>query len=93
MNKKKNILLGGTLKYRIETLPEVLAFHEELKKNPHHELVGFNYAVKPIKENKEVVGEYYVVTVKVKVDDEKEPCGEVHLIYEEPNLASVIVMR
>ena len=34
MNKKTNILLGGTLKYRIETLPEVLAFHEELKKNP-----------------------------------------------------------
>ena len=84
MNKKTNILLGGTLKYRIETLPEVLAFHEELKKNLNHELVGFNYAVKPIKESKEVVGEYYVVTVKIKkTDDEKEPCGEVHPIYEE----------
>lgn len=76
-------LLAATLKYRVETLPEVLAFHEELKKSPYHEVMSFNYAVKPLKEGKEVVGEYYVVTAKVKIGEEKEPSYDLDLIYDE----------
>lgn len=68
--------------YRIGTVAEVQSFHEELKNNPQFTLASFGYKTKQIKEKKEVVEEYQLVTVKKLFNDEKEPDSSIEIEYE-----------
>ena len=75
-------LLNSTEKYRVETVAEVEALHEELAKDVNFTLVGFSYQTKYIKEKGEIVGEYQLVTAKKTFNSEKEPDRSVYISYE-----------
>lgn len=79
MNK---YLLTSTDTYRVETVKDVEALHEELKNNPRFQLVSFSYKTKYIKEKGEVIGEYQVVSAKKVFNDEKEPNTTININYE-----------
>lgn len=65
-------LLNVTNVYRVETVQEALNLRKELE-NGAGELAAFGYTTKPIKEGKEIVGEYQVVKAKLVFQSEKEP--------------------
>lgn len=79
MNK---YLLTSTDTYRVETVEDVEALHEELKNNPRFQLVSFSYKTKYIKEKGEIIGEYQVVSAKKVFNDEKEPSTTININYE-----------
>lgn len=79
MNK---YLLTSTDTYRVETVEDVEALHEELKNNPRFQLVSFSYKTKYIKEKGEVIDEYQVVSAKKVFNDEKEPNTTININYE-----------
>lgn len=66
-------LLSATDVYRVETVDEVEALHEELLADDHFDLVAFSYKTKYIKVKGEIVDEYQVVSAKKVFTDEKEP--------------------
>ena len=66
-------LLSATNTYRVHTVAEVEALHEELKNNPDFELVQFSYTTKDIKVKREIVDQYQVVKAKLVFTNEKEP--------------------
>lgn len=69
-------LLKQTNVYRVETIPEVLKLRKYLEgPDSEGELQSFSYTTKPIKEGKEVVGEYQQVKATLIIDNEKEPEG------------------
>lgn len=75
-------LTGVTETYRVATVEQVEQFHTELKNDPRFTLVSFGYKTKYIKEKKEIVEEYQLVTVKKAFNDEKEPDGQIEITYE-----------
>jgi hypothetical protein len=75
-------LLSCTDVYRVDTVAEVEALHEELSEDANFTLVSFSYKTKYIKEKREIVGEYQVVTAKKVFNDEKEPERRVEIHYE-----------
>ena len=75
-------LLSCTDIYRVDTVAEVEALHEELSEDANFTLVSFSYKTKYIKEKREIVGEYQVVTAKKVFNDEKEPERRVEIHYE-----------
>lgn len=66
-------LLSAVNTYRVHTVGEVEALHEELKKDPRFELISFSYTTKDIKEKREVVDQYQLVKAKLVFTNEKEP--------------------
>ena len=66
-------LLSATNTYRVHTVAEVEALHEELKNNPDFELVQFSYTTKDVKVKREIVDQYQVVKAKLVFTNEKEP--------------------
>lgn len=75
-------LLTSTETYRVETVAEVEALHEELINDANFTLVAFSYKTKYIKEKGDIVGEYQVVTAKKSFNSEKEPDRYVKIEYE-----------
>lgn len=75
-------LLSCTDTYRVDTVAEVEALHEELSTDVNFTLAAFSYKTKPIKEKSEVVGEYQVVTAKKVFNAEKEPDNYITIHYE-----------
>ena len=75
-------LLSCTDIYRVDTVAEVEALHEELSTDVNFTLAAFSYKTKPIKEKGEVVGEYQVVTAKKVFNAEKEPDNYITIHYE-----------
>lgn len=75
-------LLNSTETYRVETVAEVEALHEELTNDVNFTLVAFSYKTKYIKEKGDIVGEYQVVTAKKAFNSEKEPDRYVKIEYE-----------
>lgn len=67
--------------YRVPTVADVEALHEELQKNPNFDLVAFSYKTKFIKVKGEVVDEYQVVTAKKSFNEEKDPVSPVDIAY------------
>lgn len=67
--------------YRMATVEQSQEFHEELKNDPHFTLASFSTKTKFIKEKKEIVEEYQLVTVTKLFNDEKEPDGEIEIEY------------
>lgn len=75
-------LLSCTDVYRVDTVAEVEALHEELSTDVNFTLAAFSYKTKPIKEKGEIVGEYQVVTAKKVFNAEKEPDNYITIHYE-----------
>ena len=75
-------LLNVTEKYRVETVAEVEALHDEFMKDGRYTLNSFGYVTKYIKEKGEIIGEYQVVTAKKTFNEEKEPGVDVYVDYE-----------
>lgn len=75
-------LLTTTEKYRVGTVEEAEALHEEFLKDGRYTLNSFGYTTKYIKEKGQIVEEYQVVTVKKTFNEEKEPTTDVVINYE-----------
>lgn len=75
-------LLTTTEKYRVGTVEEAEALHEEFLKDGRYTLNSFGYTTKYIKEKGQIVEEYQVVTVKKTFNEEKEPTTDVAINYE-----------
>ena len=65
-------LLTQTDVYAVDDLEGVDALKEELLADNHFTLAAFGYKTKPIKEKKDIVGEYHLVTAKKVYLNEKE---------------------
>ena len=65
-------LLTQTDVYAVDDLDGVDALKEELLADNHFTLAAFGYKTKPIKEKKDIVGEYHLVTAKKVYLNEKE---------------------
>lgn len=67
--------------YRVSTVADVEALHEELRQNPNFDLVAFSYKTKLVKVKGEVVDEYQVVTAKKAFNEEKDPISSIDIRY------------
>ena len=76
-------LITTTNTYRVHTVSEVEALHEELKNDPRFELTSFSYTTKDIKEKREVVDQYQLVKAKLVFTSEKEPEVQYEVEYNE----------
>lgn len=74
-------LLTTTEKYRVATVAEVEALHEEFLNDPNYTLASFGYTTKYIKAKGQIVEEYQVVTAKKTFNDEKEPESNINVHY------------
>lgn len=75
-------LLKAVDTYRVSTVADVEALHEELLQDPTFDLTAFSYKTKYIKEKGQVVEEYQVVAATKIFTDEKEPERTVSVSYE-----------
>ena len=76
-------LLKAVDTYRVATVADVEALHEELLQDPTFDLTAFSYKTKYIKEKGQVVEEYQVVAATKIFTDEKEPERTVSVSYED----------
>lgn len=75
-------LISETDIYRVATVEEVEALHEELKNNNNFTLAAFSYKTKVQKQKGDIVDEWQQVTVKKIFNDEKEPYSDIDVSYE-----------
>lgn len=75
-------LINDVTTYRVGTVEDVEALHEELLADNTFELTAFSYTTKYIKVKGEVVEEYQVVKAKKVFNSEKEPDTDVEVKYE-----------
>ena len=66
-------LISATNTYRVHTVAEVEALHEQLKNDDRFTLNSFSYTTKDIKEKRQVVDQYQLVKAKLTFTAEKEP--------------------
>lgn len=76
-------LINSVDTYRVETVEQVEALHEELKDDPHFILASFSYKTKFVKVKGEVVEEYQLVSAKKIFNEEKDPSNPIEITYEE----------
>jgi len=76
-------LISDTTVYRVATVEDVEALHEELLNDPSFDLVAFSYKTKEIKVKGEVVEAYQMVTAKKVFTEEKLPSAEYEVKYTE----------
>ena len=74
--------LKTTNVYRVPTVEDALRLRKQLERDCVGELTSFSYKTKYIKEKREIVGEYQVVTAKKVFNDEKEPDRSIEIHYE-----------
>jgi hypothetical protein len=75
-------LLKAVDTYRVATVADVEALHQELLDDSTFDLTAFSYKTKYIKAKGEIVEEYQVVTATKVFTEEKEPDRTVSVIYE-----------
>lgn len=75
-------LLKAVDTYRVPTIADVEALHDELLANPTFDLVAFSYKTKYIKAKGEIIEEYQVVSATKVFTDEKSPERTVTVEYE-----------
>lgn len=78
----KHYLLKTVDTYRVGTVAEVEALHEELKNDIHYTLTNFSYKTKYIKSKGEILDEYQVVQATKVFNDEKEPDTSIEIDYK-----------
>ena len=66
-------LISATNTYRVHTVAEVEALHEQLKNDDRFTLNSFSYTTKDIKEKRQVIDQYQLVKAKLTFTAEKEP--------------------
>ena len=66
-------LLKAVDTYRVPTVADVDALHEELLHDPNFDLTAFSYKTKYIKAKGEIIEEYQVVSATKVFTDEKSP--------------------
>ena len=76
-------LLKAVNTYRVHTVADVEALHEELKANHDFELTAFSYTTKDVKIKGEVIDQYQVVKAQLVFTSEKEPEVEYEVEYHE----------
>ena len=74
-------LLKAVDTYRVPTIADVEALHEQLLDDPTFDLTAFSYKTKQIKAKGEVIEEYQVVSATKIFTDEKEPDRVVNVTY------------
>lgn len=75
-------LLKAVDTYRVATVADVEALHQELLDDPTFDLTAFSYKTKYIKAKGEIIEEYQVVTTTKVFTEEKEPDRTVSVVYE-----------
>mgnify|MGYP003468795298 FL=1 len=75
-------LLKAVDTYRVATVADVEALHEELLNDGTFDLTAFSYKTKYIKQKGEIIEEYQVVSATKVFTDEKEPDRIVSPNYE-----------
>ena len=75
-------LLKAVDTYRVATVADAAAHHDQLLQDPTFDLTAFSYKTKYIKEKGQVVEEYQVVAATKIFTDEKEPERTVSVSYE-----------
>lgn len=74
-------LLKAVDTYRVATVADVEALHEELLNDRTFDLTAFSYKTKYIKQKGEIIEEYQVVSATKIFTDEKEPDRVVNVTY------------
>lgn len=74
-------LINDVTTYRVETVADVEALHEELLSNPYFELTSFSYTTKQVKAKGEIIDEYQIVKAKKVFNNEKEPESLIEVFY------------
>lgn len=75
-------LLKAVDTYRVATVADVEALHQELLDDSTFDLTAFSYKTKYIKQKGEIVEEYQVVSATKVFTEEKEPERVVTVTYE-----------
>lgn len=75
-------LLKAVDTYRVPTIADVEALHEQLLDDPTFDLTAFSYKTKQIKAKGEVIEEYQVVTATKIFTNEKDPEDVFTVTYE-----------
>lgn len=75
-------LLKAVDTYRVATVADVEALHQELLDDSTFDLTAFSYKTKYIKQKGEIVEEYQVVSATKVFTEEKEPERVVTVSYE-----------
>lgn len=75
-------LVQTTEIYRVDTEAEVQTLINEAKNANEYELAKYSSEKKDIKEKKEVIGEYYKVSLTKVFNDIKEPYTAIAINYE-----------
>ena len=75
-------LLKAVDTYRVPTVADVEALHEELLQDPNFDLTAFSYKTKYIKAKGDIIDEYQVVSATKVFTDEKNPEGVFTVSYE-----------
>lgn len=75
-------LLKAVDTYRVPTIADVEALHEQLLDDPTFDLTAFSYKTKQIKAKGEVIEEYQVVTATKIFTNEKDPEDVYVVTYE-----------
>lgn len=81
--------IKNTITYHVPSVNDALRLRKHLEQTMPGELVSFKYVTKYIKEKKEIVGEYQLVTATFNVDNEKEPEGVLPVYIENENKPEV----
>ncbi len=74
-------LISTTDTYRVATVADVEALHDELLNDSHFTLAAFSYKTKYIKQKGEVIDEYQLVTAKKLFNEEKDPNTSIGISY------------
>lgn len=75
-------LVTTTDVYRVDTVAEAEALHEELKQDRNFNLVSFGYKYECKKKSGEIEDEWYLATAKKEFNDKREPASKVEISYE-----------
>lgn len=75
-------LLKAVDTYRVPTIADVEALHEQLLDDPTFDLTAFSYKTKQIKAKGDVIEEYQVVTATKIFTNEKDPEDVYVVTYE-----------
>lgn len=78
-----NYLISVTENYRVDTEQETIAMIQEAKDSNQYTLAKYSSQYKERKQKGEVVDAYWKVSLTKAFDDEKEPCGNATIIYQE----------
>ena len=75
-------VLNNVVTYRVGTVAEVEALHDELSADNRFQLTQFSYTTKYIKVKGEIVEEYQVVKAKLVFNEEKDPDKNIEIDYK-----------